>query len=349
MDIERLIGKIFKDFDSSEVSDILLLENDVYVLYNQELTKFPTEGYNFIDILRDIFELSSIYKKYGLTAFDENELKSKIVNFSSINATFSLKTKGLRFRIHIFLSMGKFVCVLRLIYFSNKKFTDLGFNMKYINPIIEKKHGLILISGPAGAGKSTTAATLIEHYSKAFKWHIVTIEDPIEYIFTNSSSVISQREIGLDTPNYTKALTDVLRERPSAIFVGEIVAKDVAELALQAATAGQLVISTIHASSAIETVERFVNLYEMDFVSNIRLKLAYSLLAIISQRLVRVKVGDTVKLRLLYEVLLNDNQSKALISSPNQRLTLLYDVLKRQGVKLIIEQLDRLIDKNMIC
>jgi Tfp pilus assembly pilus retraction ATPase PilT len=98
----------------------------------------------------------------------------------------------------------------------------------------------------------------------------------------------------------------------------------------------------------IETMERFVNLYEMDFVNNIRLKLAYSLVAIISQRLVKVKMGESIKLKLLYEVLLNDNQAMALIASPNQRFTLLYDILKRQRVKLITEQLDELIAEDRI-
>ena len=342
MEVERLFTKIFEKYDFTEISDIILTESLVYVLRSQDLQKISFQTYNFIEIVRDIFEKSTIYKKYGLTAFDENELKVKIAKTSSINATFSIKLKNLRFRIHIFLSRGHIVCILRLIHFSDKDFRNLGFNMKYIDPIIEKRHGLILISGPTGAGKSTSAAALVEHYSNSFKWHIVTIEDPIEYLFENNSSIVSQREIGLDTPNYTDALTDVLRERPNAIFVGEIVSKEVAELALHAATAGQLVISTIHASSVIETMERFINFYEMDFVNNVRLKLAYSLLAIISQRLVKVKIGESIKLKLLYEVLLNDNQAMALIASPNQRFTLLYDILKRQRVKLITEQLDEL-------
>jgi twitching motility protein PilT len=342
MNIEELFAKIFNDFPYEEISDIILTENSIYVLHNQDLQKVSIHNFSFIEIIRDIFENSTIYKKYGLTAFDENELKSKIAKTSSINATFSIKLKNLRFRIHIFLSRGQIKCILRLIHFSDKDFRTLGFNMKYIDPIIEKRHGVVLISGPTGAGKSTTAAALIEHYSSSFKWHIVTIEDPIEYLFESNNALISQREIGLDTPDYTNALIDVLRERPNAIFVGEIVSKEVAELSLQAATAGQLVISTIHASDVIETLERFVNLYEMEFTPNIRLKLSYSILAVISQRIFKVKIGDSIRLKLLYEVLLNDNQAKALIASSNQKLTLLYDILKRQRVKLITEQLEEL-------
>ena len=122
MDIEKLFAKIFDKFSYTEISDIILTENNIYILHNQDLQRVTLFSYSFIETIRGIFENSTIYKKYGLTAFDENELKAKIAKTSSINATFAIKLKNLRFRIHIFLSRGRIICILRLIHFADKDF-----------------------------------------------------------------------------------------------------------------------------------------------------------------------------------------------------------------------------------
>lgn len=190
-----------------------------------------------------------------------------------------------RFRVNTYTSQGNTEAVLRVI----KEYVSSA-NQLNLPPVIEKlsetHDGLILIAGATGSGKSTTLAAMINHVNKKSNKRIFTVEDPVEIVHKNINSVISQREVGEDTKSYAHALKSLLRQNPDIILIGEIRDKDTATSALQAAQTGHLVLSTIHASSAEETVSRFAGLYPSEERSNIKRMLSYTLKGVIAQRLI---------------------------------------------------------------
>ena len=190
-----------------------------------------------------------------------------------------------RFRVNTYTSQGNIEAVLRVIkeYVSSASQLNLP---PVIEGLSETHDGLILVAGATGSGKSTTLAAMINHVNSKYNKRIFTVEDPVEIVHKNINSVISQREVGEDTKSYAHALKSLLRQNPDIILIGEIRDKDTATSALQAAQTGHLVLSTIHASSAEETVSRFAGLYPSDERSNVKRMLSYTLKGVIAQRLI---------------------------------------------------------------
>jgi twitching motility protein PilT len=195
-----------------------------------------------------------------------------------------------RFRVNIFKQRGTYAIVMRVIPMRPPQFRD--FNLpKQLEEIAELKNGLVLVTGPTGSGKSTTLAAVIDLINEIKSYHIVTIEDPIEFLHPHKTSTIHQRELHSDTPNFTTALRAALRQAPKVILVGEMRDKETIEVAMEAAETGHLVLSTLHTIDAAKTVDRIIGVFPKNEERVIRMRLSQSFRYIISQRLIPRGVG----------------------------------------------------------
>jgi twitching motility protein PilT len=190
-----------------------------------------------------------------------------------------------RFRVNIFQQRGTIAIALRVIPFGIKGFEELNLPVDVMERIAREVRGLVLLTGTTGSGKSTTLAALIDKINTARRSHIITIEDPIEFLHRDQKGIVSQREIGTDTDNFAQALKMALRQDPDVILVGEMRDFETIETAILAAETGHLVLSTLHTLDAAETVNRIVAVYPPYQQKQIRLQLAGILKAVMSQRL----------------------------------------------------------------
>ena len=198
-----------------------------------------------------------------------------------------------RFRVNVFRQRHTLGMVLRVIPDSVKTIADLGLP-SVVRDISSEPRGLVLVTGITGSGKSTTLAAMVEEINQNCAHHIVTIEDPIEFVFTDRQSVINQREVGSDTLSFSNALRAALRQDPDVILVGELRDKETVEVALNAAETGHLVLSTLHTLDAAETINRLVGFFPPHHQRQIRSQLASVLRATLSQRLIPTKGGGRV-------------------------------------------------------
>lgn len=206
-----------------------------------------------------------------------------------------------RFRINLFRQKGKPGAVFRHIPSKIPTLDELGFP-KILKNIILRPRGLIVVTGPSGCGKSTTQAALLNHRNENDTCHIVTVEDPVEFIHHNKKTLVTQREVGRDTHSFSNALKYVLRQDPDVIFVGEMRDLETISLAMTAAETGHLVITTLHTSDSISTVERVIDVFPPHQQNQIRMQLSLNLLCIVSQNLLkRIDGKDRVA---AYEILI---------------------------------------------
>ena len=189
-----------------------------------------------------------------------------------------------RFRVNVYKDRGSYAAALRVVLSRIPSIDELGL-LPICKEIIQKPRGLVLVTGPTGSGKSTTLASMINSINETESKHILTIEDPIEFMHVNKKSIISQREIGSDTRSFANALRSGLREDPDIILVGEMRDLDTIHLALTAAETGHLVFSTIHTSSAPQSVDRIIDVFPPEQQQQIRIMLSHALIAVISQSL----------------------------------------------------------------
>jgi twitching motility protein PilU len=194
------------------------------------------------------------------------------------------------FRINIFRQRGSISMVVRYVRSVIPRFEQLKLPPVLLDLVMEKR-GLVLVAGATGSGKSTTLAAMIDHRNTQRSGHILTIEDPIEYLFAHKKSIVNQREIHVDTLTYHKALQNALREAPDLIMIGEIRDKETMQQALLHTLTGHLCLSTIHANNSYHALSRIINLFPYDARSAVLSDLSIGLKAIISQRLVRNKEG----------------------------------------------------------
>jgi twitching motility protein PilT len=192
---------------------------------------------------------------------------------------------GSRFRINAFMQRGSYTIVARVVLSHIRSLSELQMPAT-LTGLGELKRGLVLVTGVTGSGKSTTLAAMIQQINQSRPAHIVTIEDPIEYLIADKLATIEQREVGIDTESFGSALRAAMRQNPDVIMVGELRDQETAETALRAAETGHLVLSTLHTSDASESLNRIIGMFPPEQTENIRRSLASSIAAIISQRLV---------------------------------------------------------------
>jgi twitching motility protein PilT len=209
--------------------------------------------------------------------------------FSEIDVSYALGSTG-RFRASIFRQRGSVGIVLRIIPVRVKSFAELNLP-PILGEIAEARRGLVLVTGATGNGKTTTIAAMLRHLNETRRAHIVTIEDPIEYLFEPGRCMIIQRELGTDTASFSAALDAALRQDPDVIMVGEVRERDTAEICLKAAETGHLIISAIHTPDAVATVQRYIGLFPQGDQEAARERLADALQAVISLRLLPAKDG----------------------------------------------------------
>ena len=218
-----------------------------------------------------------------LSIMDERQ-KELFKDRGELDFSFSSPNIG-RYRVNVFRQRGSVACAMRVVGTVIPKPESLGVPKSVIE-LYAKKRGLVLVTGPTGSGKSTTLASLIDRINDNRNAHVITLEDPIEYLHTHRKAMINQREIGLDTHSYADALRAALREDPDVILVGEMRDYETINAAITAAETGHLVLSTLHTRSAAQTVERIISACPVEAQSALTLQLASVLAAVVTQTLV---------------------------------------------------------------
>ncbi len=216
--------------------------------------------------------------------------KEKFLKEKEIDFSYNFKDKA-RFRINIFYQKGNISCALRLIPVKIRTIDELNLPL-VLHEFTKAAQGFVVICGPSSQGKSTTLAALIDEINHSRADHVLTIEDPIEYIFEADKAIIDQREVGQDTLSFSKALRSTFRQDPDVIMVGEMRDPETMSTAITAAETGHLVLATLHTNSASQTIHRIVDSFPPQQQSQVRAQLSSSLLGVISQRLIpRIKGG----------------------------------------------------------
>ncbi len=212
------------------------------------------------------------------------EAAHRLAHTGSADISYSLPSR-VRFRVNIFQQRGTYSIVMRVIPTSVPTFQSLDLPDQ-LAEIADLRNGIVLVTGPTGAGKSSTLAAIINRINESHQYHIVTIEDPIEFLHLHKSSTINQREIGSDAKDFPSALRAALRQAPKVILIGEMRDYETTEIALEAAETGHLVLSTLHTIDASKTIDRIIGLYPKNEEPVIRTRLAQTFRYILSQRLI---------------------------------------------------------------
>jgi twitching motility protein PilU len=266
-------------------------------------------------------------KKIGYSLMDEGQVP-QFERDLELNLAIAVKDAG-RFRINVFKQRGEVGMVIRAIKSDIPSIEQLRLPVLFKELIMEQR-GLILLVGATGSGKSTTLASMVDYRNSSVSGHILTIEDPIEYLHRHKKSVVNQREVGLDTHSYHEALKNAMREAPDVIMIGEIRDEETMEAAIAFSETGHLCLATLHSNNADQTLERILNFFHESAHRNILMNLALNLRAVISQRLVIGKDGRRLP---AVEVLLNT--------------PLIRDMIRRGQIHEIKEAMDRSLQEGM--
>jgi twitching motility protein PilU len=245
-----------------------------------------------------------------------------------LEVDFAISEPGLgRFRVNVFHQRGNVAMVLRYILSELPTLDELGMP-EQMKELVMLRRGLILMVGATGSGKSTTLAAMINHRNEKTSSHIITIEDPIEFLHPNKQSIVNQREVGLDTKSYGRALKSAMRGAPDVLQIGEVRDRESMQSAIDMAGTGHLVLGTLHSNNAPETLDRIINMFPQEQHAQVFMDLGHYLRAILSQRLVRARTGKRVA---AVELMLNTPHIKDLILKG--AITEVKDALKESGEK----------------
>lgn len=278
--------------------------------------------------LKPVFRISTVLYEVGNRALSNDDIKKIIYEIlteaqkthfetnNNLDFAYSVENVG-RFRINIFKERGNIALAARRVNTQIPSFKDLN-----LPPAVQKvtsyKEGLILVSGPTSSGKSTTLASMLQYINENRKCHIITVEDPIEYLFSDIKSFVNQREVGIDVASFHDALRYIVRQNPDVILMGEMRDAESLEAGLMAAETGHLVLGTLHASTAAQSVSRILDLFPTERQDMIRQSLMMNLRAIFCQRLLPGAKKD-VRLVPTVEVLLNNPSIQKLIQNKEDK------------------------------
>jgi len=293
------LDRLFKLMADKQASDLFIsCGAPINIKINGIVSPISTQPMDVETVRRVAYELMT---KDQAREF-ENEME--------MNLSYLDRSVG-NFRINIFRQRGTISLCIRYVRSNVPPFAELKLPPVLLNLVMEKR-GLVLIAGATGCGKSTTLAALIDYRNSNKSGHILTLEDPIEYLFEHKQSIVNQREIGVDTQNYNKALGNALREAPDLIMIGEVRDRETMQQALLHTLTGHLCLSTLHANNSYHALSRIINMFPYDAPSGLLSDLSIGLRAIISQRLVRNKDGDQQP---AVEILLNTSLIAELIKN----------------------------------
>lgn len=256
----------------------------------------------------DSFVSNDDAKKMAYACMGERERKI-FEQYSTVDFSLDAKSYG-RFRFNVFRQMGKICMAIRHIPLKIPTFEEFHLPGDILRKMVESRRGLILVTGMTGSGKTSTLAAMIDHINQTRAGHILTIEDPIEFIHTDNRCIISQLELGIDTPSYTGALRAAMRQDPDVILIGELRDAEVMHAAIAAAETGQLVLGTMHTVNVVQTLARIVEAYPVEQHEQIQLQLSDLVKGIVCQRLLpTIKPG----MRPAMEILVSTPQIRKLI------------------------------------
>ncbi|MBV7505994.1 type IV pilus twitching motility protein PilT [Bacillus sp. sid0103] len=304
-----------------------------------------------------VFRINGDIKRYGkdmLLPADTEEIAKQIIPENLYNQfkekgelDFSYGIPGAsRFRVNAYHQRKSVSLALRVVASKTPTMEDLDLP-EIISKLVEKPQGLILVTGPTGSGKSTTLASMIDYMNRTMRKHIITLEDPIEFLHKHGNSIIDQREVGFDTKNYASGLKAALRQDPDVILVGEMRDLETIGIAITAAETGHLVFGTLHTSSAPATINRIIDVFPPAQQPQIRVQLASVLVGVISQRL--FPTVDKKGRKAATEILVNNPAIANLIR--NEKIHQIQSTMqtsRAQGMHTLEMSIRDLLDRNLI-
>ena len=276
----------------------------------------------------------------------KRDAADKLVKTGSTDLSYSL-TARTRFRVNIFAQRGTYCVVLRVIPSRIPTVEELGIPPQ-LNEITKERNGIVLVTGPTGSGKSTTLAAIINKFNKEKAMHIITIEDPVEYLHPHHAATINQREVGTDTQTFALALRAALRQAPKVILVGEMRDVETISIALEASETGHLVLSTLHTIDASKTIDRIVGVFPKNEERQIRTRFSQSFRWVVSQRLVPKKGGGRLA---VCEVLRSTARTREYVQEGEREGKSLIDAMNDgvlDGMQSFDYELERLINAGMV-
>ena len=276
----------------------------------------------------------------------KRDLAEKLIRTGSADLSYSLARRT-RFRVNVFAQRGTYSIVLRVIPNKIPTVEELGIPPQ-LNQIAEERNGIVLLTGPTGSGKSTTLAAIVSRINRDKAIHIITIEDPIEYLHPHNRSTINQREVGTDTQTFALALRAALRQAPKVILVGEMRDAETIQIALEASETGHLVLSTLHTIDATKTIDRIVGVFPKNEERQIRTRFSQAFKWIVSQRLLPKPGGGRMA---VCEILRANSRTREYIAEGEREGKSLLDAIEDgtiDGMQSFDQELERLINEGVI-
>jgi twitching motility protein PilT len=284
-------------------------------------------------------------KRLSYSVLSEDQIK-KFEHDLELDMAFGIKSLG-RFRTNVFQQRGTVCCAIRLIPHDIWTFEQCGLPSDIVISLCKKPKGLVLVTGATGSGKSTSLASMIDWINNDRNCHIVTVEDPIEFIHSNKKAIVHQREIHSDTHSFGKALRHVLRQDPNVILIGELRDLETIESALIIAETGHLVFATLHTSDCVQTINRIIDVFPAHQQQQIRTQLSFVLLGVLSQQLIP-KPGGRGRI-LAMEILLSNPALRSLIrESKAHQVYSVMQTSQKEGMKTMNQALYELYQKKLI-